>query len=99
MRDHLIIQGSETSAYVMTGSTGLVNRAFYQQDVSGDRWKMIVFSDSDDPQLDVQANALFNQSVDPGETIDRITDPAAQVQLTGMLVDYLELISQSRTAD
>jgi hypothetical protein len=99
VRDHLIIQGSTKNAYAMTGSSDLVNRAFYQQDVSGDRWKLIVLSDSEDHQLDVQAYALFNLSIDPGEATDRFADPTAQVQLTGMLVDYLELISQSRTAD
>jgi arylsulfatase A len=99
IRDHLIVQGTTSSAYYETGSFNFVDRAFYQRDSNGDQWKLVILSGWNNHQFNVQASKLFNLTVDPGETNDLFAESDAQGQLASMLTDYLQLISQNRTAD
>ena len=94
MREHMIIQGNSS------GDTyGLAGRALYERDQSSNLWKLIVDFDLEDPQLGIQFAALYNLTLDPGETNNLIDDPTAEPQLTTMSADYLSLISLDRTAD
>jgi len=94
MREHMIIQGMSSE-----DTYGLAGRALYERDQSSNLWKLIVDSDLENPQLGIQFAALYNLTLDPGETNSLLDDPTAEAQLIKMSEDYLTLISLDRTAD
>ena len=94
MREHLIIQGMSSNQVA-----GMGGRALYEVDEYGNRWKLIVDSDVEDPRLNIQFAALYNLTLDPGEANNRLDDPTAAEQLAAMSQEYLNLISLSRTAE
>lgn len=94
MRDHMIVQGLSTGqVYEMAG------HALYKSDQYHNSWKLIVDSDLANPQLNIEFAALYNLTLDPGETNNLLDDPTAATQLAVMSDEYLTLISQGRTAE
>lgn len=94
IRKHLIVQGLSSES--VNGSAG---RGFYKLDYFGNMWKLIVDSDLTDPLLNIEFAALYNLSLDPGETNNLIDDPSAASQLAAMSDEYLQLLSQDRTVE
>ncbi|MBS95382.1 MAG: hypothetical protein CL799_13155 [Chromatiales bacterium] len=95
LREHIIIQGSPTSAN--GANINLVDRAFYKHDSEGDLWKLSVVSSNADPLSELHWKELYNLSTDPGETKDLINNPDNQELLEAMKAEYLELIVKPQT--
>jgi arylsulfatase A-like enzyme len=94
IRDHMIVQGMSSQS---TGESG--GRALYKFDEYSNLWKLIVDSDWNDPLLNIEFAALYNLSLDPGESNNLINDPSAATQLATMSDEYVQLVSSDRTAN
>ena len=90
----MIVQGMSSQS---TGESG--GRALYKFDEYSNLWKLIVDSDWNDPLLNIEFAALYNLSLDPGESNNLINDPSAATQLATMSDEYVQLVSSDRTAN
>ena len=89
----MIVQGLSSESI-----NGTIGRGYYKRDAAGQLWKLIVDSDTSDPLLNAEVAALYNLSLDPGESTDLKADSSAAALLAEMTAEYFELIVAESTA-
>jgi hypothetical protein len=94
LRDHLIIQGSPSSA---ADNKNYIDRAFYKHNSKGDLWKLTVVSRISDPVAEIAWGELYNLSTDPGESTDLFAHRDFEALREAMKSEYLELIIKPQT--
>ena len=95
VRDHLFADGSPFS----TQQRRIINRAFYQFDDQGNRWKIIANSSTTDPLAELTFTELYNLSEDPAEENNLINQIGSVAIYDSMSAAYKSLTAKLRTID
>jgi arylsulfatase A len=98
IRPHLLVHGQPVTRSIdLFGSADQFGQAFYKQDLAGDLWKLIVDANIFDRLNNQEYIALYNLTIDPGETNNRLNDTDVESQVDWMIAEYMNVIALDRT--